>query len=262
MKDLTELLATARRYADLTGHGALFLAPDVTTAEAHVAAWHAITVQGGYSSPQREAWRLAADRGTAAPGSEHLAQAETPVDAALVHKAIGDAEFFAGNLSGTANQDPATAEPPTVGQRNERGEFSDQNGSIAHQIGEPGQLDFAIHAGEWLKCEQCNPLQVLRAQPGTELADLRARYAELKAAKDKATEEFDAVKTKLQAQLSEATEGATRSALYVDGFKPMNLTYSEPWTVDSKRLQAEQPLIYVQYAKQGKRWTLAESRGQ
>lgn len=262
MKTLTELLADARRYADLTGHGALYLAPGVYTAEAHVAAWHAIAVQGGYSTPSTEAWRLAGDKGTASreqarealegPGALNL----TTVDIGLVRKAIGDFEFTQGTLSGMAVSDPATAffPPAPPPETNERGEWVAADGSPMHHVGPD------IHAGEWLKCDTCNPLRVIRSQPGGDLADLRSRYAELKAAKDKATEEFDAVKSKLQGKLSEATDGATRAVLYVDGFKPMNLTYSEPWTVDSKRLQAEQPLIYVQYARQGKRWTMAESR--
>lgn len=263
MKNLNELLADARQYADLTGHGALYLAPGVSTAEAHVAAWHAIAVQGGHSSPQREAWRLAADKDENVRRNTLPEFTETSVDTELVAKAIGAHEFAQGTLSRAPVSEAVAAPPALQPPTNERGEYTGTDGKLYHEtpVTHPTYGEgFAQHEGEWLKCDTCNPLKVLRATPDTELAELRARYADLKRIKDAATEEFDAVKSKLQHQLSEATNGATRAVLYVDGHKPMNLTYSEPWTVDSKRLQAEQPLIYVQYARQGKRWTMAESR--
>lgn len=152
---------------------------------------------------------------------------------------------------------------------NARGEFTGTDGKLYHNAATPEPMGVIIHEGEWLACDGCNPPVVVSigevGDDGTlphkvALRDLRARYADLKAAKDKATEEFDAVKAKLQTALSEASGGAYRSTLLVPGFKPMTLIYTEPWRVDSKRLKAEQPAIYVQYAKQGSQWTLAESR--
>lgn len=280
MKSLTELLDDARQYADLTGDGALYLAPGVTTAEAHVAAWHAIAVQGGYATPSVEAWRLSGDKGVASreqafaalndPAALHVNE----VNIELVRKAIGDADFMAGTTSAMVVPDnrqassrygsPATLAQPEAAT-NDRGEFTGTDGKLHHQVSVPQAPDFAIHEGDWLSCDGCNPPVVVEAEPHnlnqtSELYDLRGRYAELKAAKDKATEEFDAVKGKLQTALAEASGGALRAELRVPGFKPMTLIYTEPWRVDSKRLKAEQPAIYVQYAKQGSQWTLAESR--
>jgi hypothetical protein len=256
MLDLGELLAKAHAYG-----GPSTMAPSVLDAEAHVATWHAIVIQGGWSSPEREAWRLAADRqvvtrAEADANSSGLTN-ESAVDMALVISVLG------ADVVGTQQFSPP-AEPVFVQKFNDRGEFVLDNGKLYHHAPfDPATgtgPDTATHEGDWLSCETCNPVSVLRAQPATELADLRARYDELKRVRDAATEEFDAVKTKLQTALSEASDGALRSALYVDGFKPMTLTYTEPWTVDSKRLKAEQPAVYVEFAKRGQRWTLAESR--
>lgn len=159
-------------------------------------------------------------------------------------------------------------EQPAEIQTNARGEFYDANGGLFHTGGEgfqPGSgVPTFVHEGDWLSCHGCNPPKVVDAVTAegrwVDLKDLRAAYAKAKDARDAATERFDAVKSKLQAALSEASGGAYRAELQVPGFKPMTLVYTEPWTLDTKRLKAEQPAVYVEFAKQGTRWTLAESR--
>lgn len=146
-----------------------------------------------------------------------------------------------------------------------RGEWTDDKGKLFHRSTDNGG-QMHQHVGSWLTCDTCNPVQVVdpAALPGTDttssLADLRVAYAEAAAAKKRADEREAGLKAKLKAALTEATGGALRSALHVPGFPPVLLTYSERWTVDSKALKAEQPVIYVQYAKQGSSWTLTEGK--
>lgn len=149
---------------------------------------------------------------------------------------------------------------------NERGEFTNHDGRLMHQVSVPQNPDFAIHDGEWLKCDGCNPVRLVDVQAlvphSTEdaLVALRREYDDAKAEAAAAAERFDTAKSKLQQALSEATNGAYRAELRVPGYRPMTLIYTEPWRIDSKRLQAEQPAVYVEYAKRGSQWTLAESR--
>jgi hypothetical protein len=158
-----------------------------------------------------------------------------------------------------------TAQTPTPGylEPDKRGEWTNAKGKLYHRT-----ADGSEHVGSWLTCDACNPVQVVSVTPGfvgttdNVFGYLRAEYAEAKQAADAAEERLKAAKGKLQTALSEATNGALRSALHVPGYKPLTLTYGERWTVDSKRLKAEQPLVYVTYAKLGHSWTLQESRGQ
>lgn len=145
----------------------------------------------------------------------------------------------------------------------QRGEWTDtRNGKLYHRPpGANPELD-PPHVGSWLTCDTCNPVQVVAwsLQENTELASLRNEYAEAAQAAKAAAEREAGLKAKLKTALSEATNGALRSALHVPGYQPLLLTYGERWTVDSKALKAEQPVVYVQYAKLGSSWTLAESK--
>lgn len=167
-----------------------------------------------------------------------------------------------------------TAQTPISGYLapEQRGEWVDtRTGKLYHRPpGSNPDLD-TPHVGSWLTCDACNPVQVVRADPSYKpqqmepevlLAELRAEFAEAKAEADAAAERLKAVKGKLQTALSEATNGALRSALHVPGYRPLTLTYGERWTVDTPRLKAEQPVTYAAYAKLGSNWTLAESKGQ
>jgi hypothetical protein len=154
-----------------------------------------------------------------------------------------------------------TAQTPTPGYLppEHRGEWTDAAGKLYHRT-----ADGSEHVGSWLTCDACNPIAVVygaSSDPETyAMVDLRAAYDEAEREYKAAEEKLKAVKDKLRTQLSEATNGALRSALHVPGYQPITLTYGEAWTVDSKKLKAEQPLVYVQYAKLGSRWTLAVSK--
>ena len=139
-----------------------------------------------------------------------------------------------------------------------RGEWTDPKGKLHHRT-----ADGSEHVGSWLTCDTCNPVQVVQPDTdttGPELLFLRREYAEAKAAKERADEREAELKAKLKTALAEATNGALRSALHVPGYQPLLLTYGERWTVDSKALKADLPMVYVQFAKLGGSWTMTESK--
>lgn len=145
-----------------------------------------------------------------------------------------------------------------------RQEYTDAKGKVFHDTqvddaGVPGGRTDVQHVGPWLLCDTCNPVWPIDGSKDDTLAGLRIEYDAAKAAAASATERLEAVKAKLKVRM--AVEGATRTELQVPGYRPLTLTYSEKWTLDSKAIKAEQPLIYVQYAKQGSSWTLAEAKG-
>jgi hypothetical protein len=263
---LTDLLDKARAYG-----GPSTMAPGVSDAEAHVAAWHAIAIQGGYTSPEREAWRLAADYGhvpriVADAETKGLAN-ESQVNVDLMVAALGTELLGRVIAEAVRSLRDSPAQPAgTFLPLEQRQEFTDPTGKLFHNTGVGD--DMRQHVGSWLTCDACNPVQVVKADHKSgvfdqqELALLRAEYDTAKAAKDKAEEEFKTIQAKLRTSLSEATRGALRSALHVPGYRPITLTYGERWTVDSKRLKAEQPVTYAAYAKLGSNWTLQESKGQ
>jgi hypothetical protein len=137
-----------------------------------------------------------------------------------------------------------------------RGEWTDPKGKLHHRTANGSE-----HVGSWLTCDTCNPVQVV-GEPAVEtrLGMLRAEYAEAKAAKERADEREAELKAKLKTALAEATGGALRSALHVPGYPPLLLTYGERWTVDSKALKADLPMVYAQFAKLGGSWAMTESK--
>lgn len=269
---LTDLLQRAREQYPNRPE----LAPGVSDVEAHVAAWHAVAVQRGFSSPVREAWRLSVDRGltdrhiaddTAWLDSQEQRAGNPTVDYTLVSTVLKPSELAAALAPAAPPVQPA--QPGQFLEAGQRGEWTAPDGKAYHTVpvthpsyGE-GTAD---HVGTWLTCDACNPVQVLDAvtypDRWVDVKDLRAEYAEAKQAAEAAAERFSAAKAKIRTALSEATNGALRSALHVPGFKPLTLTYGERWTVDAKALKAEQPLTYVQYARLGSSWTVAESKGE
>lgn len=94
------------------------------------------------------------------------------------------------------------------------------------------------------------------------LAQLHAQYADLKAAADEAASRFkactDAIKYALQQR---AAEGAQKITLVGNSGPALALTYTERWTIDSRKLKAEDPLTYVKYAKKGGSWSLRVAQG-
>lgn len=150
-------------------------------------------------------------------------------------------------------------------QTNDRGEFTLTGGKLMHRVNNDG----LIHEGPWLNCDGCNPVVVVEPKddPATgtsKLIALRGEWATAKRLEKEAKERATTATAKLKAALAEASGGALRAALHVPGFKPMTLTYTEPWQFSMDALKAAEPETYVKYAqkKPNGQWTLAESRGQ
>lgn len=97
-------------------------------------------------------------------------------------------------------------------------------------------------------------------QPGSRLDDLLAMYAELKPQADEVSARLKAVTDALKVELM----ASAPEALHIDVdhaalAQPLRLSYVEAWTLDTKRLKAENPALYVAYARKGGKWEL---RGQ
>lgn len=156
-------------------------------------------------------------------------------------------------------------------QTNDRGEFFAE-GKLYHEtlLVQNGETVTTAHEGPWLNCDGCNPVAVvsvpadLHAQTplAVTLVALRVEWGEAKAQAKEIKERVDTATAQLKAAIAEASGNATRAALHVPGFKPMTLTYTEPWQFDMDALKASEPETYVKYAhkKSNGQWTLSESR--
>ena len=104
----------------------------------------------------------------------------------------------------------------------------------------------------------------VRPEAGTRLAELHAQYSDLKAQADAAAERLkactDGIKAEIAAQLP---DGSTRGLLRDPAGQapPLALTYAERWSVDSRKLKAEDPEMYVRYAKKSGAWSLRVASG-
>jgi hypothetical protein len=97
-------------------------------------------------------------------------------------------------------------------------------------------------------------------QPGSRLDDLLAVYAGLKPRADEITTRLKSVTDAIKTELMTAAPGAQRIDVAHEALaQPLRLSYVESWSLDSKRLKAEDPATYVAYARKGGSWQL---RGQ
>jgi predicted phage-related endonuclease len=100
---------------------------------------------------------------------------------------------------------------------------------------------------------------VIKPAPGSRLEQLCAQHDLAKAEARKAEEALaaitDGIKNELAALLP---DGATEVDLDTDLLaRPLRLKAVESWRVDSKRLRAANPEIYVRYAVKSTSWRLA-----
>lgn len=99
------------------------------------------------------------------------------------------------------------------------------------------------------------PFQVAPTR-SSRLEHLHSIYADAKAKKDGATEDFQAVVDAIKAELNAAAPGQERIELIGTAGPPLRLTTVESWRVDSRKLKAEAPETYVRYAKKSLSQTL------
>jgi hypothetical protein len=103
---------------------------------------------------------------------------------------------------------------------------------------------------------------VLTAPPGSRLEQLHASYADAKAAADEASARVKAITDAIKLELTAAAPEERRIELAGDTGPTLRLTYTERWTLDTKRMKAEDPHTYVRYAKKGGAWSLRAAGGQ
>ncbi|GLW32252.1 hypothetical protein [Actinoplanes regularis] len=97
----------------------------------------------------------------------------------------------------------------------------------------------------------------VQPEPGSRLDDLLAAYAELKPRADELATRLKTITDAIKAELTAARPGAQYIGVDHPALvQPLRLTYVESWTLDSKRLKAENPELYVTYARKGGSWQL------
>jgi hypothetical protein len=101
------------------------------------------------------------------------------------------------------------------------------------------------------------PVPAVRPEPGSRLDDLLAVYAELKPQADEIAARLKTVTDAIKAELMTAAPGAQRvDVAHAALAQPLRLSYVETWTLDTKRLKAENAALYVAYARKGGSWQL------
>lgn len=93
------------------------------------------------------------------------------------------------------------------------------------------------------------------------LAQLHSLYADLRAKSDAAAKELKVVTDAIKVELTSRDAEARRFTLVGEHGPALALTYSTRWTLDSKRMKAEHPELYVQFAKQSGSWSLRPATG-
>lgn len=99
------------------------------------------------------------------------------------------------------------------------------------------------------------PVQV-KPDAGSRLEQLHASYAGAKAALDEATTQVRAITDAIKLELTTAAPDQTRIELVGEGAPALRLSWTTSWRFDSRRLKAEDPELYVRYAKPSGTWVL------
>lgn len=131
-----------------------------------------------------------------------------------------------------------------------------------HKYTDPSGVEW-IHPGEQANCTapDCAPIPVVNYEPGSRLEQLHAEYWEAKAEKEGAEARLKGAVDALKVELTVAAPDQPKVELHGAAGRPLALTYIESWRMDTKKLKAEQPLIYVTYASKSGSWKLEAKRG-
>lgn len=97
---------------------------------------------------------------------------------------------------------------------------------------------------------------VVTPDAGTRLSDLHAAWFAAKAAADEASAQLKVVTDAIKAELTQMVPEVASLELASEGQRPLLLKYTERWTIDSKKLKADDPETYVKYAKKSGSWSL------
>lgn len=98
---------------------------------------------------------------------------------------------------------------------------------------------------------------LVQPDQGTRLEQLHAAYADAKAAADDTAARLKAIVDAIKVELTNAApEGTPAVELRGTGGPALRVTWTTSWRFDSKRLKADNPELYVRYAKQSGTWVL------
>ncbi|PSK96676.1 hypothetical protein CLV30_12558 [Haloactinopolyspora alba] len=97
----------------------------------------------------------------------------------------------------------------------------------------------------------------VQPEPDGRLAQLLGEYDAAKAWADEANARFEAVKDGIKAELAAAAPGVDQVDVASPSLQqPLRLVHVERWSLDSKRMKAEDPESYVRYARKSGTWQL------
>ncbi|PXY33584.1 hypothetical protein BAY59_10915 [Prauserella coralliicola] len=97
----------------------------------------------------------------------------------------------------------------------------------------------------------------IKPEGGSRLDQLAAAYALAKPLADEAAEKLKAITDAIKVELTTAAPGEQSVDLVSEHLpKPLRAQYKETWRFDSKRLKADDPHLYVRYAKKSGSWEL------
>lgn len=100
------------------------------------------------------------------------------------------------------------------------------------------------------------------APTGSRLEQLADEYTRMKAAADEAKTRLDMIVDAIKLELHNAKPHSNKVEFTAPGLAaPLRMQSRTSWRVDTKMLKAEQPEVYVRYAKQYSYWELRTVRG-
>ena len=106
------------------------------------------------------------------------------------------------------------------------------------------------------------PAENIVPLPGSLLETLLSEEAAAEAAAREADDRLKGLRDRIKAELTQAHPGIELFRIAGNRFRPAkNLNWVNTVRVNTKRLKAEQPRIYVEYAEFGGRWELRPAKG-
>lgn len=100
---------------------------------------------------------------------------------------------------------------------------------------------------------------VVRPDPETRLDQLLAEYATVKPLADKYAAQIKAITDGIKSELTTLHPERTEIMVVGDALaNPLRLEAVQQWRIDTPRLKAEKPELYVRFAKQSTTWRLSQ----
>lgn len=101
----------------------------------------------------------------------------------------------------------------------------------------------------------------IEPSPGSRLDALAAAYAQAKPAADAAAARLKEITDAIKVELTTAAPGSTQVDLHSSELeRPLRLSARTSWRLDTNRLKAEAPNLYVRFAERRTVWDLRAVR--